>query len=389
MGLRPIDKAMKSGRVERYRALVFPCGTEIGLEVHRSLSHSLHFELVGASSVSDHGSFTYEEYVEGLPFITDSSFDDAFVNLLREESIDLVIPAHDDVVLATARLAAQGRLSAIPVTSPLTTCEIARSKRRTYSSLAESVPTPRVFASAEDVRSSEYPVFLKPDCGQGSRGTHVASTLEELKFYLKKDPTLLILEFLPGPEYTVDCFTDRYGHVRLAAGRERSRISGGISVRSSLFIDDRLLPIAEQINQTLPFRGVWFFQVKERSSGELVLMEIASRAAGTMGLSRVRGINLPLLSAFDAVGVDVVFSPNTYQVVVDRALGSSFKSDLEYGHAYLDLDDVLLLRDGTVSVPVVSFIYQCRNRGIPVSLITRHAGNLPETLRRHALGQLL
>jgi hypothetical protein len=35
--------------------LVFPCGSEIGLEVYRSLKHSIHFNLIGANSVDDHG----------------------------------------------------------------------------------------------------------------------------------------------------------------------------------------------------------------------------------------------------------------------------------------------------------------------------------------------
>jgi hypothetical protein len=33
--------------------LVFPCGSEIGLEIHKSLSYSTHFTLVGGSSVDD------------------------------------------------------------------------------------------------------------------------------------------------------------------------------------------------------------------------------------------------------------------------------------------------------------------------------------------------
>ncbi len=31
--------------------LVFPCGSEIALEVHRSLQYSTHFHLIGANSI--------------------------------------------------------------------------------------------------------------------------------------------------------------------------------------------------------------------------------------------------------------------------------------------------------------------------------------------------
>ena len=42
--------------------LVFPCGSEIALEIYRSVNKSIHFNLIGASSVDDHGKFIYENY---------------------------------------------------------------------------------------------------------------------------------------------------------------------------------------------------------------------------------------------------------------------------------------------------------------------------------------
>ena len=37
--------------------LVFPCGSEIALEIYRSLRYSTHFKLIGANSLDDHGKF--------------------------------------------------------------------------------------------------------------------------------------------------------------------------------------------------------------------------------------------------------------------------------------------------------------------------------------------
>lgn len=36
------------------KVLVFPCGSEIGLEIHNSLKWSTHIDLWGGSSVNDH-----------------------------------------------------------------------------------------------------------------------------------------------------------------------------------------------------------------------------------------------------------------------------------------------------------------------------------------------
>ena len=43
--------------------LVFPCGSEIALEIYKSLEFSTHFTLFGASSVKDHGEFIYKNYI--------------------------------------------------------------------------------------------------------------------------------------------------------------------------------------------------------------------------------------------------------------------------------------------------------------------------------------
>ena len=42
--------------------LVFPCGSEIGLEIHAALRHAKDIRLHGASSVDDHGEFAYRRY---------------------------------------------------------------------------------------------------------------------------------------------------------------------------------------------------------------------------------------------------------------------------------------------------------------------------------------
>ena len=40
--------------------LVFPCGSEIGLEIYNSVKYSTYFNLIGANSSDDHGKFVYE-----------------------------------------------------------------------------------------------------------------------------------------------------------------------------------------------------------------------------------------------------------------------------------------------------------------------------------------
>jgi hypothetical protein len=366
------------------RVLVFPCGSEIGLEIQRALRFSIHFELIGASSVrSNHGKYVYERYIEGLPFVDAPEFVDALNRILDEHEVHFIFPAHDSVVLALAECKEQ--LHARYVGSPAETCRICRSKCKTYQALSGRVRVPRLFRIGE--APPEYPVFLKPDVGQGSKGVLVAHSQEEIAFYLRQDPSLLILEHLPGPEYTIDCFTDRFGVLRFAGARERTRIMNGISVDTSPVEGEEYRRIAEIINSILRFRGAWFFQLKRAAGGELALLEIAPRISGSMALYRNLGINYEVLALFDLMERNIEVVQNTYPIRMDRALVSRFCLGLDYRNVYIDLDDTVI-HNGQVNPLAAAFLYQCRNRGVRLHLLSRHGGDILTTLHRFAIAQL-
>ena len=69
---------------------------------------------------------------------------------------------------------------------------------------------------------------------------------------------------------------------------------------------------------------------------------------------------------------------------MDRALVNRYAMDLPLKRIYVDLDDTLLLR-GKVNLALIRLVYQCLNRGVAVVLVTRHEGNLDETLQRQRL----
>lgn len=362
---------------------VFPCGSEIGLEINRALANSIHFNLFGGSSVDDHGKYVYKNYIDNVPYINSPNFIDALNEIIRQHEIDFVIPAHDTAIIKLAEN--QSQINAMVVTSPLETCRICNSKAKTYELFKNHIPTPEVF---ENEKQLNYPVFLKPDVGQGSKGTYKVKNEEELTFYLKKDPTILILEYLPGKEYTIDCFTDRNGNLLFVGGRERVRIKSGISVNSKIVENAAFRQIAEKINSILPLQGVWFYQLKERGNGEFVLMEIAPRIAGTMALYRGVGINFIQLSLFDRMGYDVSVLNNHFEIEIDRALISRFALNVEYDFVYVDFDDTIIINN-TVNAELIRFLYQAKNSGKKIILITKHIYDINETLSKYAISSLL
>lgn len=373
--------------MSKKNVLVFPCGSEIGLEIYKSIKYSIHFEVFGGSSTSDHGEFVYKNYIGGIPFCDDSNFIEAINEVIKKHKIEFIIPAHDSVVLELARAKEEGRINCQLITSPFVTCEVSRSKQKTYDLLRGSIATPKIY-DKQRIKDSDFPIFLKPNVGQGSKGTFLVKDDNELDFYNKRYKDLLALEYLPGKEFTIDCFTNKNGDLIFCEGRERARITNGISVRSKTINDPRFLEIAKVINKKLMFRGVWFFQLKYSFKKELVLLEVAPRIAGTMGLARARGVNLVLLSLFDAMGCDIAIHPNLHNTIIDRALVNKYQHKLDYSHVYIDFDDLIII-DEKVNIDAMAFIYQAKNQSKKIYLITKHKDDIRKTLKNYTIDAAL
>ena len=359
---------------------MFPGGTEVGLEINAALRDCKDVELYSAGlKVSNHAPFVFGQHFE-IPSIHQSGWTDALNDLLRRLKIDYIFPAFDDVMVALARNS--DLIKAKLVASPLDTCLVTRSKSQTYVALRGEVSVPKVYSSSAAV--DRFPVFVKPDRGQGSQNTHLVNDPEHLAVVLRQDPTGLILEYLPGKEYTVDCFSDRNSGLLFCSGRERTRTRNGISVSSRGVIAPIFRDFALAISKKLTFHGAWFFQLKADVEGRLKLLEIGPRIAGAMALHRVLGVNFPLLSLYEQERLPLKIMVNTIEVSIDRALVNRYESNLQFSAVYVDLDDTLIFK-GKVNTKLVRFLYQCINKEIKLILLTRHALEIDQTLHHHRL----
>ena len=369
--------------------LVFPGGTEIGLEIYKSLCERRDIRLVSAGlDVPNHAPYVFARH-HLVPSVHGPGWLERLNEILIAERIDYIFPAYDDVIVALARNAE--RLKARAVSSPLRTCLITRSKSQTYRLFDGIIPVPALYATPADVPDGAFPVFVKPDRGQGSQDTHLVPTREELTL-LQQDTQAdkLILEYLPGEEYTVDCFSDRESGLLFCGPRQRVRTKSGLAMTSRTVRGpdaDIFRRYAEAIGSRLELHGAWFFQAKRNRAGTPALQEIAPRMGATAAVNRVRGVNFALLSLFEQERVPVRILLNDIDVELDRATVNRYRSGVTYRCVYVDLDDTLILRDA-VNVTVVRFLYQCVNRGIPIVLLTRHAGDVDATLRRYRLAGL-
>ena len=302
--------------------LVFPAGTEISQEICNSLKYSKFVRLVGGASVDDHGAFLYDNCINTFPYISEDCFVDYLNRIIDEEKIDYVYPANDATLFLMSE--SRGRINAPVIATDAKTVAICCSKNDTYRFLDGAWYLCRYFNSPDEVDC--YPVFIKPSVGHSAIGAKKIDCAEDLKAALSCGTEYSVCEYLPGAEYTIDCFTDRHGTLRIVSPRTRDVIEAGIATHSVMIeCDEKIRAIADDLNSKLKFRGAWFFQVKKNASGEYRLMEIAPRIAGTMSVTRNRGMNMPMMTLFDFWDYDIDILDNCSRVVLDRTFGRNFR----------------------------------------------------------------
>jgi len=373
--------------IDKINVLIFPAGSEIGIEIFNSLKYNIHLDVFGLSGKADHAKFIYSEdhYFEGDYYIGNQGFIDTFNSLIKKLNIELILPTHDSIALFLAQH--QKEINAKAITSPYKTALIAREKNLIYELFKEFDFCPKIYN--KPFVDINFPLFLKPNIGEGGKSTAIAYDKDSLYSFTQQNTELIVCEYLPGDELSVDCFTNRRGELLFVGPRTRERVQIGISFHSeSVSLTDEILEIAITINNQVNIRGAWFFQLKKDANGRYKLLEFAVRQASTMGLYRQIGVNFALLSIFDALGMDVKIIKNDYSIKLDRCLYNRYKIDYQYDRVYIDFDDTIII-NGQVNLTAVKYLYFCRNNGIRVALLTKHKYDLDQSLAKYCLSKNL
>jgi ATP-grasp in the biosynthetic pathway with Ter operon len=360
--------------------LVFPCGAESALEIHHALKDVMNIRLVGASSKEDHGRMIYKNYYSDFPNITEDDFFEELNSLIEKEKIDIILPTHDTVLVKLAQNL--DKINTIVAVPGVRQAEICRSKKKIYELFAPFTFCPKVYPDEHKI--TKFPAYAKLDKGQGSKGAFVVHNNNEVAAIIDPE-NYVFMEFLPGEEITIDCFTDRHGVVKFVGPRIRKRVMDGVSVSShTIPADDEINEIAKIVSDKIEIRGSWYFQLKRNEGGKWRLLEASVKIAGNMNVYRGLGVNFPLLMVYDYLNFDVEIIPNTYKLEIDRALNHRYIAHFEYDTIYIDFDDTITKQD-QVNPTVISFLYYQKSKNRKINLITKHQKDLDVTLENLAI----
>ncbi len=247
-------------------------------------------------------------------------FVDGVIGLVAADAIDVVFSTVDVELPPLARR--RDALGATLAAPSLRTLETAldklalaltvRGKTRVPETALLGTPYPG------DGDDWNFPVIAKPRRGAGSRGVRIVQTRAELdalaqaegardaggaaaSSYAEKLDGLIVQEFLPGDEYSVDVLAGPLG-VIAAVPRARLRVDSGVAVAGRTVHDELLESTAAAVATAIGLEGVANVQLRRDRDGVPALLEVNPRFPGAMPLTIAAGVDMPSLALDLALG---------------------------------------------------------------------------------------
>ncbi|MFL5742210.1 MAG: ATP-grasp domain-containing protein [Flavisolibacter sp.] len=213
--------------------------------------------------------------------------------------------------------------------------ERANNKSATYRFLKEhGIAVPKFFVvhtidqfihAAFELGHPQKPFCFKPSFSNGSRGVRIVNDaidqstqlFDEKPYQLhmayaqalsilssRPFPELLLSEYLPGEEYSVDCIAF-HGQSKLIVPRLRKKMINGISVEGILIEDQVIIDYCKRVIDVLKLHGNVGIQLKMSEQNKPLLLEINPRVQGTIVAALGAGVNLPLLAIKQELGIPI------------------------------------------------------------------------------------
>ena len=251
-----------------------------------------------------------------VPKASDPAFYTAVTQLMAEERVDIIFPTSGFDIYEYGRhkgeLERGGVVVAMSDVDTMTTCA---DKWQFYLKTHGVFPLPET--SRELAQWQVFPCFVKPMLGKGSRDSYRCNRREELRFYTSQVRDLLVQEYLPGEEYTVDVLSDLEGIPLLAVPRIRLETKEGISTKGKVLKDSEIEGLCLEMARHLGLKGPTCMQLKRDGAGALKFLEVNPRIGGGMMFTTLAGVNIPKLLLDLIAGVDVTV-PDWKEVTVLR-----------------------------------------------------------------------
>jgi carbamoyl-phosphate synthase large subunit len=256
-----------------------------------------------------------------VPKVKDSKYLDAILDICKNEKITTIIPQYtDELSLMSENVNRFNSLGIkVLVTEDTEKLKIANSKGKLYRYFRQKDYTPKYILASDidSVKNAAYtlgypnvPVCIKPVQGEGGKGFRIITDEKidifnepfnspklSLESYLEliriqdRIPELLVTEYLPGKEYSVDCVC-KNGTTYICIPRQRIETSMGVSSVSLIEKNEELIAYSKEIISSLNLSYNINIQFKYSNEGKPKLIEINPRVSGSLVANYGAGINI-------------------------------------------------------------------------------------------------
>jgi carbamoyl-phosphate synthase large subunit len=286
-----------------------------------------------------------------IPRAADGNFIEAVLAVCRKHNIHVLLPLVTRELIPLALHKKDFEANGVKVlVSEAPSLEIANNKSKLYEFLqwrGIDVPDFRIAETIDQFKTAAaelgYPdktICFKPSESNGSRGFRIINTdLDEAHLLFNEKPNttyisyndavrilsskpfpeLLVSEFLPGEEYSVDCVANN-GDTIIAVPRLRKKMINGITAEGEFVKEESIINYCSQIIKELKLHGNIGIQVKKSAAGKFLILEINPRVQGTIAAALGAGVNLPALAVKQEL--DLTITPEETTVKWGTKFGS-------------------------------------------------------------------
>jgi carbamoyl-phosphate synthase large subunit len=274
---------------------------------------------------------------ENVPPANDQYFINRILELAIKHKVDVVQPlVTKELEIFSENISKFNELGIKVCVAPIENLKIANDKGLLIEELSRAniaVPKYKIITESNQFCSActelgfpKKTICFKPTKSNGSRGFRVIDNskdrgallfnekpnstyirfeeAQEILSSLSKIPELLIMEYLPGKEYSIDMLVEN-GVTKYCIPRLRTAMNGGISTRLEIEKNEDVIDYCCKVANHLRLNGNIGIQVRYSSDGKVKILEINPRVQGTIVACGAAGVNLPYLAIKQYLGEQI------------------------------------------------------------------------------------
>lgn len=296
------------------------------IEMIRGNEDGRSFVIFGTSPNRDALYLQFCDYAFLEPDVSGDEYIAFCLDFCLKHKIDLFIPRKENVLISKRLSEFEDIGVKVLVCPDAEIMKMMDNKAFTYQSLLEKeqegimlIPIPDFYVvknlkdfktAYENLREKGHHVCFKPVVGEGANGFHIIkdqmATIDqlfrggigrripyqyacEILSQQKTFPDLMVLEYLEGTEYSIDCLASKD---KLLAAIPRMKGNGRVR---EMVNHPELIQMAHKFHQEYKLPYIFNIQIKY-NNGIPKLLEINPRMSGGMHFSCLSGINFPYLA---------------------------------------------------------------------------------------------